>query len=1676
MAQEIQQENQHPEKTVKEEGRWKRIEQRIVRVFIGDEKMLKYDGFLRRQIERAGLSQEQLESTVAFIRQAEATHVNTEWIRDKKTHEQEMVETPYKITPVDLLAVIEIAKRCDDITDFSNDLFALVSRTNSFSSTLEILDGVSTLPNASHVMKELNSLGNVRPEGLYTVKKSEDGPGLVQSRYERGKDILGPEPITTIASQTQEEIAQMFSDENKERFRHVVGLLDQKVIKYKDEETYKLDLELVPELLRLFSDPELRDLFIEFIEASYQISDVDKLIHGFFYLRDGLPEIFEAHRSGFAVDRWISSAIGDSALSALVSAGASVEEYRELAEEKLTGLGDLREVLGDERFCANAQALAESGIKVDPSFGTRFDTMSGTTLRSPVFYEYKSTEVVGKLGAFLETGYYKIGFDLEDSSSPSRWDAVFERFYSKLRDVFAEMTPEQIRSRFSVIPDNFFHEVFKIDKVTDRKTEAMSLLRKIVSFYSDDECREWVSEILDSDIVDEIQSQDWVADLGRFDHINEENVHTATADYFFDSPDLSEAIERLRAAAEKSDSLRKLMAELEEQNIIISFKKVENLIRLTEYSDERIERVVSLFTKYSGEKNTRKYFNDESFAFIDTISQYPESTIEKVSAFMDLTNSAYMDMSNLVRMNGEVTPDSVKFMFDNIDTISSGYNNLLVLVPVHLSANSLQKINTQTFRSFAENALIFGENPDLTQTLISLREKFRYVFEMGRSGVANSILELSKDPELIQLAQSLQDEAGYFNFNPNDIDAFRAIKNNPQILKTAKNLHKEARYNFKGSDAEILEEQICSSDESTSEMESFIVELGRIFGGFNFGTDSMLHFQNLENKSEILEFCRDLQKTGYDFSAASLQPISEIAADPELKAFCNELFSSGVEFRFYNLQAYRTLLSKREEVVQFLNSKPENGEILSDNMSHFDSDVPENIESFLEMVRNIQTSQSQDIRALKDQLIKQLKHAEDPDSAWREIESVFIKNHLPLVGKVFKVFEIIYPGERIGEILDSHPNTSSQLRAAGRQRQRYLMFRDLVHTHVRTGNRSLEQYLTTFIDGESVCRKFEESGFESLTPEEQDHLHEFLDRSATLYTNSLLGRVGNKAELTPTGEMEDAFSQEGFATRLSQLKSAVGIDDSDSLFDRLNQMYARPIGKDSLQEMLDEMHEARKEANWRGREIYQNAQRDGGKVEIREGDLLKAVDADYFDLIGQNGSVSQEFLGTSADSDLTPFDTDLSIVPGDDLNVVEGSDKTVFRNAIEKSTSSPGAYGQLLFVIRDRDQFNRTDVDDEDPDLLRFGSSDYKPELFKTGMVAETHYGIRTGFPITEVDYMVFGEEMPDDHKEKVMLEIAKNGYYVPITNMDGEIIFTPSQYEELRRVFVGIDQINTQDVPVDFDALNKKEGLRSELEELTEEIDQNREHLIRQTQVITDLIYEVLAELEIGVFDSRSGSVLGADLDNTGSTSRFTGVIGDSDFDLYLFLDVMDYEKRDQIKTKLLDKLGVKDRASYADDEFTQLVFKDIQYPGLEGADIDLGLMLKSDARTFASHDAAAAKLDNILEVGGKKTQDMVLANIVYAKQYLKDKNAYGAKEGCLPGIALENLILQHDGNILTAFEKFVEAANKSDSFEEFQERFKLYNPGQGARKRKHENYISELSESGYQRTVQVMREFLQG
>lgn len=436
-----------------------------------------------------------------------------------------------------------------------------------------------------------------------------------------------------------------------------------------------------------------------------------------------------------------------------------------------------------------------------------------------------------------------------------------------------------------------------------------------------------------------------------------------------------------------------------------------------------------------------------------------------------------------------------------------------------------------------------------------------------------------------------------------------------------------------------------------------------------------------------------------------------------------------------NLSIYHFLINNHQEISQKINS--------SDNPQEF-------IQQYSSVVEQINQSPSKEIFRIKDQLLINILSSSKPLETFQKISDVYIKNNLPSVGKALKVFNLLYSPSEINSMLTLGKGRLSRVLCETRSNHRHqqIILNDLIKVNLGSGETSLVNYLNLFQTASPLLEKVR-SG-DNLSQQETNFLISFFKKLDTLYDSSLLGRT-IPFELSQTSNL---------SAKIAEIYQKYQVKDGQSISDRIAEMYLFGLGIKSIPNALTYINSAKESAHKRNL-----SQTD---FSLHTGDLIKGVSSKNLDSILNFGCIAREYLGSTADSDRTPFDTDLIRL---DSNYQPN----------ELSSFSSSGYGDVLLIIKDRDQLQDTS-NDLDP---KYTPDKY--ELFYSGVVDSKHYGIRTGFPSSEIDFLVVTDTRPEV-LGNIYFQISKHGVYIPVLNSKGKLLFTPDDYENYK---VNSDLIN---------------------------------------------------------------------------------------------------------------------------------------------------------------------------------------------------------------------------------------------------------------------------------------------
>ncbi len=703
---------------------------------------------------------------------------------------------------------------------------------------------------------------------------------------------------------------------------------------------------------------------------------------------------------------------------------------------------------------------------------------------------------------------------------------------------------------------------------------------------------------------------------------------------------------------------------------------------------------------------------------------------------------------------------------------------------------------------------------------------------------------------------------------------------------------------------------------------------------------------------------------------------------------------------------------------------------------------------------------------------------------------------------------------------------------------------DLLRASLGSNNRSIREYLATLKNGQALLDQLSSgeldwgafnqptSLMDKDTKANYDTLSTFAWHLATIYNSTLPGKehpyqlVHQQVNQQSDAEELSAHPN-ALQTDFTNLTSLIKPNSRYTLADRAVRYFAHFVGIEDLAGAERYMDNIVKEADARNRKTAEYLATTS-EPKLQPGDLVKGMGGTdgygirYLSYAFQNGSISKEYLGDASRSDTTPLDADASIVLygeqtinqtmasmlangyGWGLWVVLRPDKERF--IITRRDSHEADQSVYDLSVPDA-SFDRTDLTQEEIDRRLKEIAEAKRhrreglpklEIFATGADGDGHYGVRTGFGMNLVDYCVTDSTRIDSTpvSEVTKLEIALNGFYIPVVDRDSEeLIFTPDDYDKMRRQMSGLSYYRTGDYQfapedeLELPSTNIKEITIPDTATIVDQLPASIAETDHKHEVINQAIKQAITnipDLNLSYKDYLDGDLTEniVEMIDTGSTGRQTNAPGSGDFDYLARLDrsiLNDPTKKQQITDALLTAFGRENDGSTIVNGNLRL--KQVSIDGLtEPVDIDITFAQKTNKVQYPTDAALADRLTNIKNQSETKYQQ-VLANIIYAKQFLKAAGAYKPRRspeakgiGGLGGVGIENWVLQHGGSFKQAARDFLSVADSCSSFEDFCAHYPVWDYGEnhkGIKSKPHDNFVADnMNPEGYERIKEALRE----
>lgn len=721
-------------------------------------------------------------------------------------------------------------------------------------------------------------------------------------------------------------------------------------------------------------------------------------------------------------------------------------------------------------------------------------------------------------------------------------------------------------------------------------------------------------------------------------------------------------------------------------------------------------------------------------------------------------------------------------------------------------------------------------------------------------------------------------------------------------------------------------------------------------------------------------------------------------------------------------------------------------------------------------------SNSSDVQAVKEFLIDDILNTDNPEKVVKKVKAIFMESDLPLISKIFQVFRYIYPEDIFSKWFENHKNSSPFLKSCKTyEKKLWVIYQDLMNIMIKSGETSLRQYIENIISCKKALNDFE--NWKTLDNEWYRQILSLLKKIESLDVIINGHWVKNTNVFGNIWEIDDATLREYY----NKLKNSLLIKENDSIYTFFLNLCKR-IWYKSLEEILDDMDKMQEDANKNWLAKYNSIQ----QWEIfKQWDdyFLKWINIESLWEILNRWVTSKEYLwwweGTSdiVSSNTTPFDTDWVIV----------NCENVFKIA-EKHW-----YGDLDIIIN----ISKPWIYNSDDWLWWYDRKSY--EIFKNHCNDENYRWIRTWIASTEFDAIIYRSSEIDPEKlQEIKFLIAKNGFYLPVLDLKGNVLFTPEEYHILRQSFSFSDKYKWYDIDqkdwiyVSTVQNNVIHGWNEELSKFIQEqknlkntdtgID-NR----NMAWIVFDMVKNIL-ESELWIKCDQSKALLWAELYDSWSTWRWTEIRSDDvDLDFTLLVNSEDYDRLDEIKKVIHEKIWTIESSDHERAEWNWFqikslknnLWRDVWYENWINFELLIEKKIKS--YLYPSNIAMQDRFSKIEELCGKEALDFVKQNIVIMKRLLKSQWTYKNTQWWIWWIGVENWIMQHHGNFIEALEAFENVAyeweyvegKESIPLEKFKNLYPIWDSWHNVVSGGNDNFVSKMTDTGYHWVLNIIKKY---
>lgn len=528
-------------------------------------------------------------------------------------------------------------------------------------------------------------------------------------------------------------------------------------------------------------------------------------------------------------------------------------------------------------------------------------------------------------------------------------------------------------------------------------------------------------------------------------------------------------------------------------------------------------------------------------------------------------------------------------------------------------------------------------------------------------------------------------------------------------------------------------------------------------------------------------------------------------------------------------------------------------------------------------------SNSAELRRIKIPMALQIleKDQKEYEKTLNVIENVYLTSDVPDIGKLYLVFKELHPnllGEssKIGD--DSVGNIPS-LKNITSTEKKSIIFSNLLMIAAESNNRNLREYLSTIEEGDQLFKKIRsgEMQVDDLKKAEKETITKYNRILNALYNQR------NKAKRENIGDIAKDVNELATLYRMDNIKTEMP--------DRLIGLFAHRANIKSLAKAKELFESSRKMAEDRNEKAAQN-----GSISVEKGDFIKGVaNTEYFPSMLQKGILAKDFLGGSATSDATPLDTDVEIIEKKGKTLRETLSMLEIANGFTDADVSNKKLGKIMLVFS-KDNFIETrnkNGEESKENIKLLKNSPNKKEVCNN--FGDTAYGISVGIGSENIKCII-----ADRYIDKLGLEIALNGFYIPIVDNDGKVIYTKEMYDVFRQKMKGLSHYDENHFELDETA--RKE----EMTGILELVDKSMQNAKDKQEKILKTLGEAVKKNGYDVSEERRTDLKPGIVEfiDTGSTGRGTNMPDDGDFDYMVRLDKTLSDNPAELKNSLREAL----------------------------------------------------------------------------------------------------------------------------------------------------------------------------